>query len=127
LEHGYASTIHKAQGITVSEAHVLAAPHMDRHGSYVALTRHRERVSLYHAREDFADRIALAERLGRERAKDTTLDYRRQQSPAAERTAAAIDRVARALREARARSVRMTAAISTTARTLKERSRERDG
>jgi Ti-type conjugative transfer relaxase TraA len=127
LEHGYASTIHKAQGITVNEAHVLATPHMDRHGSYVALTRHRERVSLHHAREDFADRAALADRLGRERAKDTTLDYGHEQSPSAERTAAAIDRVARALREARERSVRVTAAISTTVRTLKERSRARDG
>ena len=127
LEHGYASTIHKAQGITVSEAHVLATSHMDRHGSYVALTRHRERVSLHHAREDFTDRAALAERLGRERAKDTTLDYGREQSPTAERTVAAIDRVAQALREAREQGTRMTEAIGATVRTLKERSRERDG
>ncbi len=127
LEHGYASTIHKAQGVTVSEAHVLATPHMDRHGSYVALTRHRERVSLHHAREDFTDRTALAERLGRERAKDTTLDYGREQSPVAERTAAAIDRVAQALREARERGMRVTEAIGATVLALKERSRERDG
>jgi Ti-type conjugative transfer relaxase TraA len=78
IEHGYAATVHKAQGITVDRAHVLATPHLDRHAAYVGLTRHREGVRLHYAREDFADRERLVHTLGRERAKDTTLDYERE-------------------------------------------------
>ncbi len=75
VDHGYASTVHKAQGVTVDRAHVLATPHMDRHAAYVGLTRHREGVSLHYGRDDFRDGKDLAWSLGRERAKDTTLDY----------------------------------------------------
>jgi len=77
VDHGYAATVHKAQGVTVDRAHVLASRFMDRHGAYVGLTRHRSGVSLHYAREDFADSVALAKALGRERAKDTSLDYGR--------------------------------------------------
>ncbi len=75
IDHGYAATVHKAQGVTVDRAHVLATPHMDRHAAYVGLTRHRDGVALHYAREDFADQTRLARVLSRERAKDTSLDY----------------------------------------------------
>ncbi len=75
VDHGYAATVHKAQGVTVDRAHVLASRFMDRHGAYVALSRHRDGVSLHYGRDEFADAAALAKVLGRERAKDTTLDY----------------------------------------------------
>ena len=75
IDHGYAATVHKTQGVTVDRAHVLATPHMDRHAAYVGLTRHRDGVALHYAREDFASPAALARVLGRERAKDTSLDY----------------------------------------------------
>jgi len=75
LDHGYAATVHKAQGVTVDRAHVLASAHMDRHAAYVALTRHRDGVALHYGRDEFADGRQLARTLGRERAKDTTLDY----------------------------------------------------
>ena len=42
IDHGYAATIHKAQGMTVDRTHVLATPGMDAHSSYVALSRHRD-------------------------------------------------------------------------------------
>ena len=77
IDHGYAATVHKAQGVTVDRAHVLATPHMDRHAVYVGLTRHRDGVALHYAAEDFADPARLARSLSRERAKDTTLDYAR--------------------------------------------------
>jgi len=75
LDHGYAATIHKAQGVTVDRAHVLASAHMDRHAAYVALTRHRDGVALHWSTEELGDRAGLGRTLGRERAKDTTLDY----------------------------------------------------
>ena len=75
IDHGYAATIHKAQGVTVDRAHVLASSGLDRHGAYVALTRHRDGVELHYGADQFANPAALARTLGRERAKDTTLDY----------------------------------------------------
>ena len=75
VDHGYAATVHKAQGVTVDRAHVLASAHMDRHAAYVALTRHREGVALHWSAEELGDRAGLARTLGRERAKDTSLDY----------------------------------------------------
>ncbi|NBU58320.1 MAG: hypothetical protein EBS23_00790 [Betaproteobacteria bacterium] len=76
IAHGYAVTIHKAQGATVDRTYVLAAPNMDRHSAYVALSRHRERVSLHWSKDVFPDVAILARRLARKRLKDTTLDYR---------------------------------------------------
>ena len=75
VDHGYAATIHKAQGVTVDRAHVLASEFMDRHAAYVALTRHRDGVALHYGRDEFRDGQALARTLGRERLKDTSLDY----------------------------------------------------
>src|SRR3546814_8571121 len=46
IDHGYAATIHKAQGMTVDRAHVLATPGMDSHSASVALSRHRGRAAL---------------------------------------------------------------------------------
>ncbi len=77
LDHGYAATVHKAQGVTVDRAHVLATPGMDRHAAYVAMSRHRDRLELHYAREDFADRDALVRTLSRDRAKDMASDYER--------------------------------------------------
>ncbi|MCX2564828.1 Ti-type conjugative transfer relaxase TraA, partial [Acetobacter thailandicus] len=74
LDHGYAATIHKSQGVTVERAHVLATGSMDRHGAYVALSRHRDSVSIHWSRDDVGDRDGLVKRLSRERLKDTTLD-----------------------------------------------------
>ncbi|MBX4967357.1 Ti-type conjugative transfer relaxase TraA [Rhizobium binae] len=53
VDHGYAATIHKAQGTTVERTFVLATGMMDQHLTYVAMTRHRDRVDLYAASEDF--------------------------------------------------------------------------
>jgi ATP-dependent exoDNAse (exonuclease V) alpha subunit len=54
IDHGYAATIHKAQGVTVNRTHVLAMPGMDAHSSYVALSRHRDGMDLLYGRDDFA-------------------------------------------------------------------------
>src|SRR3546814_8855427 len=77
VDHGYAATIHKAQGMTVDRGHVLATPGMDRHSSYVGMTRHRDGLALHYGRDDFKDDAQLARTLSRERAKDMASDYAR--------------------------------------------------
>ncbi|MGQ2930916.1 MAG: Ti-type conjugative transfer relaxase TraA, partial [Sphingopyxis sp.] len=77
LDHGYAATIHKAQGMTVDRTHVLATPGMDSHGAYVAMSRHRDGLALHYGRDDFADRGKLVRTLSRERTKDMASDYAR--------------------------------------------------
>jgi Ti-type conjugative transfer relaxase TraA len=75
IDHGYAATIHKAQGMTVDRTHVLATPGMDAHGSYVALSRHRDGMDLHYGRDDFANPDRLVRILSRDRAKDMASDY----------------------------------------------------
>lgn len=58
IDHGYATTIHKNQGATVDRAFVMASGTMDRHLTYVAMTRHRDGAQLYAAQDDFVDRQA---------------------------------------------------------------------
>ena len=75
IDHGYAATFHKSQGVTVDQTHILATPGMDRHAAYVGLTRHRESVHLHYGRDDFADHSRLVRTLSRERTKDMASDY----------------------------------------------------
>lgn len=75
IDHGYAATVHKAQGMTVDRVHVLATPGFDRHATYVALSRHRDRIDLHHGEDDFANRGKLVRTLARERSKDMASDY----------------------------------------------------
>jgi Ti-type conjugative transfer relaxase TraA len=58
VDHGYVTTIHKNQGATVDRAYVLASGTMDRHLTYVAMTRHRDGVQLYAGMDEFSDRNA---------------------------------------------------------------------
>ncbi len=73
---GYVSHTFPAQGQTVDRCHVIAGEHADSNGTYVALTRARERTHLYASAERLdsieqdragrEDRLArLADRLGR--------------------------------------------------------------
>ncbi|MGI8525744.1 MAG: Ti-type conjugative transfer relaxase TraA [Pseudolabrys sp.] len=77
IDHGYAATIHKAQGMTVDRTHVLATPGLDAHGSYVALSRHRDGMELHYGHDDFASQDRLVKTLSRDRAKDMATDYER--------------------------------------------------
>jgi hypothetical protein len=75
IDHGYAVTLHKAQGATVDRTFVLASGGMDRHLAYVGMTRHRDSATLYAGHDDFRDEGALARRLSRARPKEITLDF----------------------------------------------------
>ena len=53
IDHGYATTVHKSQGVTVDSVKVLASSSLDRHLTYVALTRHRDDAQLYFGLNEF--------------------------------------------------------------------------
>lgn len=75
VDHGYATTVHKSQGATVDRVKVLASLSLDRHLTYVAMTRHREDLSVYYGSRSFAKAGGLVEILSRKNSKETTLDY----------------------------------------------------
>lgn len=58
VDHGYATTVHKSQGATVDRVKVLASSTLDRHLTYVAMTRHRETAELYVAMAEFTNRAS---------------------------------------------------------------------
>jgi len=53
IEHGYASTVYKAQGSTIERVFVAHTPGMGREAAYVAMSRHRVGVELHVARDAF--------------------------------------------------------------------------
>jgi hypothetical protein len=75
FQHGYATTVHKAQGVKVDETYVLASKHFDRHSTYVAMTRHRRNVKLYAASQHFRTMDHMKQSLSRSGANRSTLDY----------------------------------------------------
>lgn len=107
IDHGYAATIHKAQGMTVDRTHVLATPGMDSHSAYVAMSRHRDGVALHYGRDDFADQSKLVRTLSRERGKDMTGDYKPEQSFAELRGISFRERIVKMVRQVpeRAKSI----------------------
>jgi len=74
IEHGYATTIHKSQGATVDKSYLLASNSMDRHLTYVAMTRHKQETKIYTNQEEFLDFGRLTNSLSRKRQKQSTLD-----------------------------------------------------
>jgi Ti-type conjugative transfer relaxase TraA len=72
---GYAATVHKSQGVTVDQSFVLASKHFDRHTSYVAMTRHKENVSLYASKDTFKTSTHLMNSLSKEGRKLSSLDF----------------------------------------------------
>jgi hypothetical protein len=75
IGHGYAVTVHKAQGTTVDRVYALPDPLMNRNAAYVALTRHRQSVHVFVDRETFPDRQHLDRALSRDARKDLASDY----------------------------------------------------
>lgn len=75
VDHGYATTVHKSQGATVDRVKVLASLSLDRHLTYVAMTRHREDLGVYYGHRSFAKAGGLVEILSGRNTKETTLDY----------------------------------------------------
>lgn len=51
IDHGFATSIHRAQGATVDRSFVLDSRTMDQNLTYVSMTRHKEETALYTAPE----------------------------------------------------------------------------
>jgi len=75
ITHGYAATIHKAQGVTVDRSYLLASKYLDSHATYVGMTRHRDSADLFYSKEEFTSSKDLWHALSRDRSKDIALDY----------------------------------------------------
>lgn len=81
LDHGYAATFHKGQGVTADHGYVLASTYMDSHATYVGMTRHRQSANIFWSREEFTNERQFIQTLGRERGKDISLDYVAEKQP----------------------------------------------
>jgi len=79
FDHGYALSVHKAQGQTLDNVLVLMSESMtDRQWSYVAASRHRHELRMFVPTE-LSDE--LAQKLARSRQKEVALDFSRCRAP----------------------------------------------
>ena len=73
MDHGYAMSVHKSQGVTADNVSVLISESMtDQEWSYVAVSRHRERLRVF-VPEGFDE--GLSQSMGRSRQKGLASDY----------------------------------------------------
>lgn len=79
--YGYASTIHKTQGVTVDKSYVHASKSFDKHLTLVSLTRHKDDVSMYTSldHKGFKNKEVFLKGVSRERLKDLAIDYAQQE------------------------------------------------
>ncbi len=76
FSYGYAATIYKTQGVTVSHTFVYAGgEYWSRNLIYVALSRHRDLVHLFADRETHKDFETLKKNLSRFSIKDAVIDF----------------------------------------------------
>ena len=75
IDHGYAGTIHKNQGVTVDKAYALVSQFWNRYLSCVALTRHRLEVEIHSSDDCFKSFTQMSQALSQENTKDMALDY----------------------------------------------------
>jgi ATP-dependent exoDNAse (exonuclease V) alpha subunit len=65
FRHGYAGTIYKGQGRTLDQTYLYHSEHWRSAASYVALTRHRDKATLFVARNTAANVRQLARQMAR--------------------------------------------------------------
>jgi Ti-type conjugative transfer relaxase TraA len=93
IDHGYSTTVHKSQGATVDQVHVVVGERAGLEWSYVAGSRHRDEVHVYtsvehHTRPEEGKELAsdLSKQMSQSQAKDVAHDYAKP-SPAASKQA----------------------------------------
>lgn len=77
VDHGYATTVHKAQGVTVDRNYVLTGKMHDRELSYVSMSRSRQETRLYVDASKYKSAAAVARQMNQSHQKGTTLDAAR--------------------------------------------------
>jgi Ti-type conjugative transfer relaxase TraA len=93
LDHAYATTVHKSQGATVDQVHVVVGGRAGQGWSYVAGSRHRNEVHFYSSSEHYSrpeqgkEAVTdLAKQMSASQAKDVAHDYSKP-APAASKQA----------------------------------------
>ena len=80
IDNGWASTIHKSQGMTVDRVFKLASFEEYRNLAYVGMTRHRQDLAVFGSRLDFWRDEVFLNRLSSVRQKTSALDYEDQET-----------------------------------------------
>lgn len=76
IDHGYATTVHKAQGVTAERAYILFGSMFDRQLAYVAMSRFRKLGRLYIDAAKYKTAAMVAKQMDRSNQKGTSLDYK---------------------------------------------------
>lgn len=75
IDHGWATTIHKAQGVTVDHVKNLASFEEYRNLAYVGMSRHRQTLQIFGSHFDFWRPEKILDRLSRIQEKLSGVDY----------------------------------------------------
>lgn len=75
IDHGWATTIHKAQGTTVDHVKLLASYEQYRNLTYVGMSRHRHSLQVFASDLDFWREDKMFHRLSRVQEKLSGFDY----------------------------------------------------
>lgn len=75
IDHGWATTIHKAQGTTVDHVKLLASFEEYRNLAYVGMSRHRHTLKVFGSDLDFWCEEKIIDRLSRIQEKLSSFDY----------------------------------------------------
>jgi Ti-type conjugative transfer relaxase TraA len=75
IDNGWATTIHKAQGVTVDHVKLLASYEQYRNLSYVGMSRHRHSLQVFGSSLDFWREDKIIDRLSRIQDKLSGFDY----------------------------------------------------
>mgnify|MGYP000126441806 CR=1 FL=1 len=78
FDYGYASTVHKSQGMTVMYGFVYGAGNWVRNLAYVALSRHKRDAWAYGSQQSHRDMEGLIKNFCRDGTKDSVLDWPRE-------------------------------------------------
>ncbi len=90
LDHGHATTVHKAQGLSTDTAHVVVGDRSNQEWAYVAVSRHKEELTI-HTTKDVVERektvggkeheSVIDKTFSKSSAKDLSTDYERIDPP----------------------------------------------